>query len=81
MAATRTAFRLTCWVQILGLLAEYILQPDEGLAVVGIQCLEQLVDLIAPCLDGPGWQAVLRTLSLTSSAEHLHWLIPASPSK
>ncbi|KAK9844232.1 hypothetical protein WJX84_000597, partial [Apatococcus fuscideae] len=66
---------------VLGLLAEYILQPDEGLAVVGIQCLEQLVELIASCLDGPGWQAVLRTLSLTSSAEHLHWLIPASPSK
>ncbi|KAK9804748.1 hypothetical protein WJX72_003264 [[Myrmecia] bisecta] len=61
--------------QLLSLLVRYIMQSDEGMAVLGVQLLQQLVETLAARLDAAGWQVVLKSLSMAASADHLQSLI------
>lgn len=44
---------------------------EQGMAFLGLLQLQAAVDRLGPVLDGAGWQAVVRTLSVASCTDHL----------
>ncbi len=44
---------------------------EESVAFLGLLQLQAAVDKVGPLLDPPGWQAVVRTLSVASCTDHL----------
>lgn len=61
--------------QLLAMLVRYVVQTHEVVAELGIGLLQTLVLQIAPVLDPAGWDAVLKALSLASSADALSAII------
>lgn len=61
--------------QVLGTLVSYVRQTDEGVAAAGVRLLQDTTIRLAPVLDAGAWGALLRALSLASSAEQASLLL------
>ncbi len=48
----------------------YVVQMDEAMAAEGTQLLVELASSLAPALDAPAWQTLLKGLSIASSTDH-----------
>jgi hypothetical protein len=65
----------------LAILVRYIVQTHEVVAELGIGLLQTLVLQMAPVLDSAGWDVVLQSLSIASSADALSAVINPSSAR
>lgn len=57
----------------------YTVQSDEGTAGEGVRLLQVLARTLAPVLDVPSWQSLLKGLSIASSTDHFTAVLNPHP--